>query len=445
MNSTSSPISAGRIVDVVALIDSSPISAFQYRVIILCGLIALLDGFDIQAIAFVAPVISRELGIDAVQMGKILSASPIGILLGATMLAPLGDRLGRRPVLLWGFALVGLASLVTAWASTTTEFVVCRLLTGIGLGATMPNVVALTLEFVPTRQRTFLVSLMFCGIPVGGFLGGLAAAAIIPSHGWEPIFFFGGVLPLMICGLLAWLLPESLRYRAAHGESSESLSREASRVVASYTPQQGDVLRFAEGERAINAPWRALFDAAVFRTTLTLWAVFFTNFAVLYLLLSWLPTLLVNAGWTLKGAFAGTSIFMLGGAVGGLILAWLVDRHGARRVLVPSFLVTAAAIAMLGVAGDTLAIIAALAFLAGVGTVGTQSCLNVVAAGSYETRVRSTGVGWALGVGRIGAILSPMAGGFALAAGWSSVSMFLLAAVPSAFCAIGMLALRRAA
>lgn len=431
----------GRTVDVSALIDASRVGAFQVRVIVLCGLIALLDGFDIQAIAFVAPVLSRELGLGAVQMGSILSASPIGILVGAMFLAPLGDRLGRRPALLWGFILVGVSSLATALAQDAAQVFVCRFLTGVGLGATMPNVVALTSEFVPARLRTFLVSVMFCGIPLGGFVGGLLATVIVENWGWRPIFVIGGVLPLVICVLLWWTLPESLRFRIARGASREEIATTLSRVVRGYAPARDEAYTLAERPPGNAAPWRALLEGSSARTTLILWFVFFCNFAVLYLLLSWLPTLLLNAGWTLKGAFAGTSVFMLGGAVGGLLLAWWVDLWGARRTLVPAFVVTAIAVAALGAAGWNLALVWALAFLAGVGTVGTQSCLNVVAANSYETHVRSTGVGWALGVGRIGAILSPMAGGMALAAGWSSMTMFLLAAVPSVLCAAALMAL----
>ncbi len=435
----------GRLIDVAGLIDAGRVGAFQVRVIVLCGLIALLDGFDIQAIAFVAPLLSRELGLDAVRMGTVLSASPIGILVGAMLLAPLGDRIGRRPALLWGFAIVGAASLATAFAQDVAQLFVCRFVTGVGLGATMPNVVALTSEFVPARLRTFLVSVMFCGIPLGGFVGGLAATVVVESWGWRPIFVIGGVLPLVICALLWWMLPESLRFRIARGATPEEIAATLVRVVDRHEPRPGDAYTLAERPVDRSAPWRALFEGDTARTTLVLWFVFFCNFAVLYLLLSWLPTLLLQAGWTLKGAFAGTSVFMLGGAIGGLLLAWCVDVWGARRTLVPAFVVTALAVAALGAAGWQLALVWTLAFVAGVGTVGTQSCLNVVAAGSYETRVRSTGIGWALGVGRIGAILSPMAGGLALAAGWSSAAMFLLAAVPSALCAIGMLALRRTA
>jgi AAHS family 4-hydroxybenzoate transporter-like MFS transporter len=427
-------------IDPLGLIDRSTVGRFQMQVILLCGLVTLLDGFDIQAIAFVAPTITANWALARGALGPVLAASPIGIMVGALTLSPLGDRFGRRRLLIAALALVGLASLATAFTTTVPGLFGARFLTGLGLGGCMPNAISLTSEYLPSRQRTFLVSLMFCGIPVGGFLGSFIAAELIPSFGWQIVFWIGGGLPLAMCVLLAGALPESVRYLALKNSIDPEVGTLLERVSPSYRYESHHEFVTQGEARHFLSPLALLSPSHRF-ATIMLWATCFANMALIYVFLSWFPTFFVQAGWKLEAALKATSVFLLGGAIGGLGLSWFVDRRGPYQVIPLAFAATAiAAVGLSALPWSSLWILP-LVFIIGVGTVGAQSCINVVAASRYPTSLRTTGVGWALGIGRVGAIMSPIAGGLALSAGVSLSVLFLVAAIPAAICASGLLIL----
>lgn len=428
-------------IDPLELIDRSTVSRLQMQVISLCGLVTLLDGFDIQAIAFVAPTITANWALARGALGPVLAASPIGILVGALTLSPLGDRFGRRRLLIAAVVLVGLASLATAFTTTVPELFGARFLTGLGLGGCMPNAISLTSEYLPSRQRTFLVSLMFCGIPVGGFLGGFIAAEVIPKFGWQSVFWIGGGLPLAMSVLLAAALPESVRYLALKNPIDPKVGTLLGRVSPSYRYEPHHEFVTQGEARRFFSPLALLSPSHRF-ATIMLWATCFANMALIYAFLSWFPTLFVQAGWRLETALEATSVFLLGGAIGGLGLSWFVDRRGPYRVLPLAFIATAIATVGLSVLPWSSLWILPLVFIIGVGTVGTQSCINVVVASRYPTSLRTTGVGWALGIGRVGAIISPIAGGLLLSAGVSLSVPFLIAAILAAICASGFLILQ---
>jgi AAHS family 4-hydroxybenzoate transporter-like MFS transporter len=427
-------------IDPLGLIDRSTVGRFQMQVILLCGLVTLLDGFDIQAIAFVAPTITANWALARGALGPVLAASPIGIMVGALTLSPLGDRFGRRRLLIAALALVGLASLATTFTTTVPGLFGARLLTGLGLGGCMPNAISLTSEYLPSRQRTFFVSLMFCGIPVGGFLGGFIAAQLIPSFGWQIVFWIGGGLPLAMCVLLAAALPESVRYLALKNSIDPEVGTLLERVSPSYRYESHHEFVTQGEARHFLSPLALLSPSHRF-ATIMLWATCFANMALIYVFLSWFPTFFVQAGWKLEVALKATSVFLLGGAIGGLGLSWFVDRRGPYQVIPLAFAATAiAAVGLSALPWSSLWILP-LVFIIGVGTVGAQSCINVVAASRYPTSLRTTGVGWALGIGRVGAIMSPIAGGLALSAGVSLSVLFLVAAIPATICASGLLIL----
>jgi MFS transporter, AAHS family, 4-hydroxybenzoate transporter len=423
----------GTRIDLLEFIDRSPVGRFQLRVIALCGLVTLLDGFDIQAIAFVAPVITKHWSLARGALGPALAASPIGMLVGSLILSPLSDRFGRRRVLIAALALLGLASIATAFTETVPQIFAARFLTGLGLGGCMPVAISLTAEYMPTRQRTFLVSLMFCGIPVGGFLGGFIAAGLISAVGWPSVFVIGGVLPLAMCLLLAAALPESARFLALKEPEDPEVGALLERVAQGYRYQRGHRFVTRTEEQGFRTPL-ALLSAEYRSTTLVLWALFFANMMLLYTLLSWYPTFFVQAGWTLEIALKFTSVFLLGGAIGGLGLSWIVDRQGPFKIISVTFAATAAAAIGLSVLPWASFWILPLVFVTGVGTVGTQSCVNVVAASRYPTALRTTGVGWALGIGKIGSIMSPIIGGVAISSGVSLSVLFLFATIPAIVC-----------
>jgi AAHS family 4-hydroxybenzoate transporter-like MFS transporter len=284
-----------------------------------------------------------------------------------------------------------------------------RFLTGLGLGGAMPNIIALTSECAPERLRATLVTVMFCGFPLGAVLGGLLSAKLIAAFGWPSVFLLGGVLPLVLVPvLLAWM-PESLRFLARK-----------------------------QAEPLAGVPVRQLFTGGRAAGTVLLWIVFFANLLLLYFLINWLPTVLQRSGLPLERAIIGTVVLNAGGIAGGILLGWLVDKRGPYGVLLAAYVLGALCVAAIGSAPAAVAGVIAIVFFAGFFIIGSQFCMNALAAGAYPTAARATGVGWALGVGRIGSIIGPVVGGMLLSLGWEPGTLFLVAAGPAAVSAVAV-------
>ncbi|MGH8241639.1 MAG: MFS transporter, partial [Steroidobacteraceae bacterium] len=319
--------------------------------------------------------------------------------------------------------------------------------TGIGLGGAIVAAVALTVEYAPERSRAMLVTLMFVGFPLGGSLGGLLATPLMSAFGWQGVFVFGGLMPLVLIAAVSRYLPESLQFRVAAGTDPAQIGSIVQQIDPSYRYQPGD--RFVSGEpRAGSSRIAELFIAARLPGTLLLWLICFANLLVLYLLISWLPSILHEAGLSQARANLGAVTFNLGGVFGGLALSFAVDRLGAFRVLAAGYALTAVVVFAIA-RTQSMGLAMALAAFAGAGIIGSQFCISALASAFYPTAVRSTGVGWALGVGRMGAILGPLVGGLALASGATMAVIFSAAALPVLLCSAAVMLLsvayRRAA
>lgn len=433
-------------IDVSARIDAAPVGAFQWRVVLLCALVALFDGFDIQAMALVAPTLRNDWGLDVTALGPVLSASLAGMMVGMVAIAPLGDRFGRRTLLLAGLALVGLASIATGLATGTTSLMLLRFVTGLGIGACLPNATSLTSEYVPASRRAFFVTMMYSAVPLGAVVGGWIAGPLIAAFGWPAVFFAGGAGPLLLGGFIALALPESVRFLASQPGRQADVAALLAKLDPDAPLPAG--ASFTAGGGAGKASARQLFTQGRALLTLMLWTVFFFSLFGMYMLASWLPTVFSGIGWQMADALRTVSWFWLGGIFGGLVAGALIDRFGAYRVLVPGFVVAAACTAAIGLAVDSTssgALILMVVLVAGFGVVGAQLAMTALAADLYPTILRSTGIGWGLGVGRMGAVISPIAGGYALAAGWSQSFTFAAAAVPPLVCAIATFVMARAA
>lgn len=426
--------------DIEKVIDGAELGPLHWRVLILCALVTLLDGYDIQAMAAVTPTLAAEWHVPPGDLRWIITAALIGIAGAALIVSPLGDYFGRRMVLLSSFALVGIATLLAANAHTPTELFTWRLLTGIGLGASLPNALALTAEFAPMRSRTMLVALMACGISLGAAASAYAAPSVIGFGGWRAVFAIGGGL-----ALLAWLplfaLPESLRFLVARGRDPNQVGRLLEKLDRGHRHTDGHqyVLQTRPaGKLSVGE----LLTPQLAPATLLLWLVFFLNLGLLYLLASWLPTLLKESGLPLTAALREAAMFQVGGVAGGFALAWLMQRWGPFIVLSVSYLLTAIALAALGVEVPGTALASVLIAIMGNGVVGGQVALNVLSATLYPTTARVTGVGWALGMGRFGGIIAPLAAGQLMASGMAIGHLFWLAIIPALVCAGGVALLR---
>jgi AAHS family 4-hydroxybenzoate transporter-like MFS transporter len=428
--------------DIEQVIDGARLGPLHWRVLILCALVTLLDGFDIQAMASVTPSLAAQWHVVPGELRWIITAALIGIAASALLVSPLGDYFGRRTVLLGSFALVGVATLLAATSHTPNELFTWRFLTGIGLGASLPNALALTAEFAPARSRTALIALMACGISLGAAISSFAAPAVIEFGGWRAVFVTGGAL-----ATLAWLplfaLPESLRFLVARRRDPNTIGKLLERLDGSHRHSEGQTYIMRErpaGKLSVGE----LLTPQLAPATLLLWLVFFLNLGLLYLLSSWLPTLLKESGLPLPVALRVSGMFQIGGVVGGFALAWLMQRWGPFIVLTVSYALTAVALAILGSGVPGPALTSLLMVVMGNGVVGGQVALNVLSATLYPTTARATGVGWALGMGRFGGIIAPLAVGQLMAAGIAIGRVFWLAMVPALICAAGVALLRTA-
>lgn len=428
-------------VDVPTFINERPISRFQSRVIFLCFAVAMVDGFDTQAVAFVAPIVSGEMGFGPQGVGNLYSAGLFGLMLGALGFGPLADRIGRKPVIIISCLLMGVFSLLCAMASTLNELLIFRFLTGLGIGAAMPNINALTAEYSPRRKQAFLMTLMFAGFPFGAVLGGMISVHLIELYGWPSVFVLGGVAPLLLAIVLLKAIPESLRYRAAKNHADPSIGVDMNAIDSSWHPPTGVRYTVTEpgGKKTSRMPIIELFLHGRASGTLLIWATYFANLLMMYSLLGWLPAILSAAGLGLAGGIYSAVAFNVGGIAGGLTFSWALDRQFGFWPISLCYLLGACTVALVGSLGASLAWALIVIGLSGFTLMGGAFAMNAVTAAFYPTTARSTGLGWGLAIGRLGAIFGPMAIGAALAADRAVSDIFFIVAAPGVFCAFAIM------
>jgi AAHS family 4-hydroxybenzoate transporter-like MFS transporter len=410
-------------------IDQLPLSRYQLLIAILCAMVLFMDGFDAQAMGFVAPALINQLHIARASLGPVFSSGLVGIMIGALVFGPLADRFGRKPVLVFCTVLFGACSLLTATATSLPSLLVYRLITGFGLGGAMPNAVALTSEFMPKRSRATAVTLMFVGFSIGAAVGGFVAAGLMARFGWQSVFVTGGVIPCAIAVLLIALLPESIRFLLMQGGEDRRIAQSLSRIAPGVSPDLARSLVIEE-RPAQEFVVKQLFTAGRAPMTLLIWVIFFMSLLDLYFLNAWLPTVIHDAGIVIEQAIVLTALFQVGGAVGSLIMGRLLDRFLSFRVLACAYLSAGVFVVFIGAAGKSVALLAITIFAAGCGVIGGQSSANALSAEFYPTPMRATGVGWALGIGRVGSIIGPLLGGALLTLQHETRRVFWAAAIP---------------
>ena len=429
---SSAHVPAAGTLDVQSFINAQPLSLYQYRIVLLCFLIVFLDGLDTAAMGFIAPALTQDWGIDRASLGPVMSAALIGMVFGALGSGPLADRFGRKVVLVVAVFLFGLFSLLSAYSSNLEQLMALRLLTGIGLGAAMPNATTLLSEYTPERLKSLLVTSMFCGFNLGMASGGFVSAKLIPAYGWHSLLLLGGVLPLVLAVVLLVWLPESARFLVVRNRGADKVKR----VLAPIAPAEVVAARdFSVPEQKTvqsRNVFKVIFAGTYSAGTLLLWLTYFMGLVIVYLLTSWLPTLMRDAGASMEQAAFIGALFQLGGVLSSVAVGWAMDRFNPHKVIGIFYCLAGVFAYCVGQSLGTVTLLATLVLAAGMCVNGAQSAMPSLAARFYPTQGRATGVSWMLGIGRFGAILGAWIGATLLGLGWNFEQVLTALMVPAA-------------
>lgn len=428
-------------IDVHAIIDRARFNPFHWSVLLWCSLIIIFDGYDLVIYGAVLPVLMKEWGMSPLQAGSLGSYALFGMMFGALVFGPLSDRIGRKRAITLCVAIFSLFTVVNGFARNPAEFGLCRFFAGLGIGGVMPNVVALMTEYSPRKIRSTLVAIMFSGYSVGGMLSAGLGIALIPSFGWQSVFYVA-VVPLLLLPLIMRSLPESVGFLIRQNRHAE-VAAILAQIDPSHAPSAADRFEMPELKQH-GAPLVQLFREGRSLSTLMFWVAFFMCLLMVYALNSWLPKLMANAGYGLGSSLMFLMVLNFGaifGAVGG---GWAADRLHLKRVVAAFFAIAAVSISLLGFKSSTAALYVLVA-IAGATTIGTQILCYAYVAQFYPITIRSTGIGWASGIGRSGAILGPILGGALLGMNLPLHYNFLAFAIPGVLAAVAVCLISRTA
>jgi AAHS family 4-hydroxybenzoate transporter-like MFS transporter len=421
------------VVQVSRLLDERGLSSFQIKLIVWSIFIAMIDGYDIGAIAFAAPRLIAEWHVSPKELGLVLSASNIGVLFGSQIFGWIGDRYGRKNALIASNLLFGVLTFAAAYATNLTEMSWLRFFAGLGIGGVIPNVVAINTESAPRHLRATLAIIAVGTVPLGGALAGFVSAALVPQHGWQIIFIIGGILPVVIGLAAIFGLPESIKHMALHESLRGKLERTIAEIRPDFTVPANARFVIEDEKQSPSNPVNLFRDGLAVITPLT-WLMFACNLMGYFFLISWTPTLMGAAKVAPATAALAGAALQVGGTVGALLLCWWVQRQRFFAIAI-LFVIAIPIVGAIGYAGlsSTSALLVAT-FFAGLVVLGIQSGINVVGAMIYPTSLRANGSGWQLGIGRLGAIVGPLVG--ALFVGLPVSQLYMWSALPFAVGAV---------
>ena len=423
-----------RTIETNQIIDNARFSRFHWMVMALCALLLIFDGYDLFIYGVVLPVLMQEWGLTPMQAGALGSYALFGMMFGALGFGTLADRIGRKKGIAICFALFSSATILNGFASSPTEFGIFRFIAGLGCGGLMPNAVALMNEYAPKRLRSTLVAVMFSGYSVGGMLSAGVGIYMLPRFGWESMFFAAAV-PLLLLPVILYYLPESVGFLVRQGRQAEA--RELLKRVDPTAELLADAALEVADVKGASVSVLALFKEGRTVRTLSIWVAFFCCLLMVYALSSWLPKLMAGAGYSLGSSLSFLLALNFGGMAGAIVGGWLGDRFNLVKVMIGFFVAAAVSISLLGFKSPT-PLLYGLIFIAGATTIGTQILLYACAAQFYGLSIRSTGLGWASGIGRNGAIVGPLLGGALMAVNLPLQLNFMAFAIPGAIAALAM-------
>ncbi|WP_423394178.1 MFS transporter [Burkholderia sp. LMG 21824] len=433
-----------RQINLQALSDDARLGKLHGVVLFWCALIIVFDGYDLAVAGIALPAIMKEMGVNPAQAGFMVSSALFGMMFGNIVFGTVADRIGRRWAIAACLTLFSVFTAAAGLAQTPAQFGAARFLAGIGIGGVMPNVIAQMTEYAPRRMRSTLVTLMFSGYSVGGMLAAVMGKGMIDAYGWQSVFVAAGAPVLLVPLLVKWM-PESLPFLIRRGRTDE-LARIARRLDPAYRPQPGDCYVVPREDKAGGAPVRQLFDDGRGFSTVMFWIACFMCLFMVYALSSWLTRLMASAGHSLGSALTFVLVLNAGAMAGAIGGGWLADRFPIKTVLVSMYLLAAVSITLLGYPMPPTLLFVLVA-LAGASTIGTQIVNCAYAGQFYPMAIRSTGIGWTLGVGRCGAILAPIVIGVLVGIDLPLEQNFMAIGLPAlaAAAAVGLIDHRRSA
>jgi MFS transporter, AAHS family, 4-hydroxybenzoate transporter len=427
-------------IDVARLIDERPMSGTQWLVAVVCALSMLVGGYAIQVMALVVPNLSQEWSVEAQRFGLALSAVSVGLGIAAATLAPLGDWFGRRTLLTGSLLLIGVSTIASAYASSPAELVFWRALTGLGIGSGVPNCNAWMSEYSPSRGRATIMVVMNAAVGIGASVSSLIAPSILAQWGWRGTFVVCGIAALLLAGLVFAAAPESLKFLMSRRPQDPRIAAILRRIAPDLDASQVQPPPQSGKASPPNVP--DLLTPEFKKRTLVLWGVVFGNLATMYVLLSWLTTLLRQSGWAADDAVRGASLIPIGGIVGGITLSLFMNRGLTRPALLVAFVIASACLASFSFVPSGAAWTAML-LLVGAGIQGGQLALNALSTAYYPPRIKATGMAYVGAVGTIGSFISPNVVGWAIGEGASPVQILTSLCVFPLLCMAGVLMMRR--
>jgi MFS transporter, AAHS family, 4-hydroxybenzoate transporter len=422
-------------------LENQRIGGLQIRVAALCGLVQVCDGYDVNSIGVSVPSLTHAWHLPGPAFTVAFLWSSIGILVGALSAGPIGDRVGRRPLLISSLTIFGVASLLTAFAGSLLMMTILRFFTGVGIGGGFAGAASLTGDYAPHRRRALMIMISFTGAPIGGFLCGQLAGVLLPTLGWPSIFMVGGIVPLLIVVALILWLPESPRFLAAKANPSPREAALLRRLAITPGQRTAERLDVADGN-----PIKMLFSPGFALQTVLMWIIFFCSLMNLFLFIYWMPEVLHLTGMTPSAAARATSFRELGAMLAVVYLGVLIDRFGPERALAWHYAAGIVFIALIALVAMPYLLLVIVIFFSGMTIIGSQTGANAACGKLYPARMRTSGLGWALGIGRLGGIAAPILGGYLLGTGMAPTHIFLSACLFAVIAAVatGLLALRGA-
>ncbi|GAA0895839.1 aromatic acid/H+ symport family MFS transporter [Pseudonocardia zijingensis] len=430
-------MSASPTLDVQRVIDRHPVGRMQRRVLLLCLGVVTLDGIDVAMVSYIGPSLIVDWGLSKAELGPVVTSGLLGLAIGSLVAGPLADRVGRRRIIIASLVFFGLMSVATALTTDVLWFSILRLLTGLGLGAALPNATTLVSEYAPSRRRSAMMALTYCGMTLGGAVAGYLTNLAIQLASWHWALVVGGVVPLAYAVVVARALPESPKFLARHEERRAELVELMNRVVPEPIPSDA---RFALHEPTVRTriPVAGLVAPGFRIGTVTIWTGFVAAFFIVYLTNSWMPVLMTDVGFSLAAAATIGLLLQAGGTIGNLVIGSLMDRFGLHRSVVVAMACAAVMLVLVAIAPQDVIVLGVLIFVLGMFTNTVGTGFPILSAAFYPTSIRATGTSWATGVARFGAIGGAAVGTVLVAAGLGYRQVFLALLVPAAVCIVAV-------